>query len=180
MYMANIITYIYEKTKKYHTAFFIAFISILFIIAAYYVYQKTYVQKKKEQQFADVANSTDRKPTAEIFMFHVDWCPHCLKAKPEWEQFKRQYDNTEINGYLLRCYDIDCTDDSGTTDVSIDTGNKTATGIAPTPTKIADIIRKFGIESYPTIKMVKDDYTVDFDAKITKSSLDQFVHTVLK
>ena len=181
--MSNIITYIYERSRKYHFALMVAFIVAIFIGASYYVYTKMYLQKKKEQKHADIANSTDRKAVAEIYFFHAEWCPHCVKAKPEWDQFKRQYDKFEINEYMIRCYEINCTDDTGDTilekDPSIKSGDNN-TGITPTKIKTADLIRKFGIDSYPSIKMKKDDYTVDFDAKITKSSLEQFVNTVLK
>jgi hypothetical protein len=45
--------------------------------------------------------------------------------------------------------------------------------------KIEDLIRKYNIEAYPTIKMVKDNYTIDYEAKINADSLEKFVQSVL-
>ena len=29
-----------------------------------------------------------------IILFHAEWCGHCKKMKPEWDNFKR--DNSEV------------------------------------------------------------------------------------
>ena len=176
--MANLITYIYERTKRYHYIFLAICIFALFAAASYYAYKKIYIPKQKEQKFEDVANTNDSKLIAEIYFFHAEWCPHCKKAKPEWEQFKRQFDKMVINDYLIQCYEINCTDDNGDVVLEKDSDG-TSTGLKQTKVKVADMIRNFGIDSYPTIKLKKDDYTVDFDAKITQDSLEQCVNTVL-
>jgi hypothetical protein len=48
----------------------------------------------------------------------------------------------------------------------------------PTPIKISKLIEKYKIDSYPTIKLTKDGNVVDFDAKVTKQNLIQFVNTI--
>jgi hypothetical protein len=40
------------------------------------------------------------------------------------------------------------------------------------------MIKKYNIDSYPTIKLTKGDMVVDFDSKITKDTLTQFVFSV--
>ena len=90
--------------------------------------------------------------------FHVDWCPHCKTALPEWENFKKQFNNKEVNGYITKCVDVDCTDENS---------------------KVQNMISKYDIESYPTVKMVKDKNTIEFDSKITSNTLEHFVNTML-
>jgi thiol-disulfide isomerase/thioredoxin len=117
-------------------------------------------------------------PVVAVYFFHVDWCPHCIKAQPEWDSFQKQYDNKEMGGYLVRCYDIDCTEDNGDAVIQFDPNDETSTGIKPTSIKISELIQKYKIESYPTIKLTKDDLVVDFDAKVTQANLVQFVSSV--
>jgi len=93
-------------------------------------------------------------------LFHVDWCPHCHKALPEWQSFCDEYNNKNVNGYLIRCErnGTNCTDENDP--------------------KIAAIINENKIESYPTVILLKNDKRYDFDAKITRNSLEQFVQSV--
>ena len=44
-------------------------------------------------------NSDDTKPT--VYMFSVDWCPHCKAAKPEFEACE----NSSVNFKLINCED---------------------------------------------------------------------------
>ena len=37
------------------------------------------------------------------------------------------------------------------------------------------MISKFGIETYPTVKLYKDNEFYEFDAKITQKNLEEFV-----
>lgn len=176
--MPNVFTVISNYIRPYQI--FIMFIFIFFVFSglAYYAYKNYYIPYREKDKKSDVANNPDRKKIANIFFFFVDWCPHCKTAKPEWNNFKVQYNNTEVNGYIIKCVDINCTDDSGSIDI-VDIPENIQDDIKPTPMKIADLIRKYNIEAYPTVKMTKDDYTIDYDAKISADSLDKFVHTAL-
>jgi thiol-disulfide isomerase/thioredoxin len=180
--MANLIQYIYGKTKIYIKYAVIVLIVAIFIYVGVFMYNKYYMPMNKNADFADVANANDRGNIADIYFFYADWCPHCKKAKPEWINFKAHNDNKVINGYTVNCIEIDCTTDNGDVVIKEYKGNDGLhynTGKQSTPIPIADIIRNFGVESYPTIKMSKDTYTVDFDAKVTERNLETFINTVL-
>jgi thiol-disulfide isomerase/thioredoxin len=155
--MANIVEVLRRYISPYYRFIVTGVIAILFIIVAYYAYQMYY--KPEQNKFSDVANANRRHKDAIIYFFHADWCPHCKKAEPEWATFMSQEDGKEINGYVIKCVDVNCTNDSD-----------------PTATKM---IKEFGIESYPTVKMVKDDTTIEFDSKITTTALNAFITTVL-
>tara|TARA_B110000967_G_scaffold180371_1_gene196635 strand:+ start:3136 stop:3618 length:483 start_codon:yes stop_codon:yes gene_type:complete len=160
--MPTFIDSLKKSLTPYYVYIIIFIVSIVFIIVSYLVIQKykqTYV--KNEGLMNDIANANTRKSTetATIMMFHVDWCPHCKTAKPGWDQFKAQLDGKVINGFTLKCIDHNCTDDKDS--------------------KIQSLLNKYNIESYPTIKLLKRDEVLDFDSKITKSSLTSFVNTML-
>ena len=94
----------------------------------------------------------------EIILFYTDWCPHCKTAKPEWEDMKAEYEGKNINGYNLVFTEYNCT-------------NETA--------EIEELMNKYSIEGYPTIKLIKDNQVIEYDAKPTKDTMEQFLNTVL-
>jgi thiol-disulfide isomerase/thioredoxin len=95
---------------------------------------------------------------AEVILFYVDWCPHCKTAKPEWEKVRDKYQGQQVNGHIVTFTEMNCTNET---------------------TEIAQMIEKYKIEGYPTIKLVKDDQVIDFEAKPTESTLTQFLNTAI-
>ena len=95
---------------------------------------------------------------AEMFLFYVDWCPHCKTAKPEWNDLKAEYENKEINGYKVIFTEVNCTNESPEVEKMMDT---------------------YKIDGFPTIKLLKDGQVIEYDAKPTKETMEQFLNTVL-
>ena len=158
--MSSVIDTISEYLKPYYTRILIAFVVIVFTIAAIYGYYKYAKPETKVDSMKDVANANRRNKVADLYFFHVDWCPHCVKALDPWNSFAADYEGREVNGVTVKCHGVNCTD----------TGDQ----------KILEYIATYKIESYPTVKLVLGDGTaVEFDAKISRDSLSQFVNTVL-
>ena len=151
---------IVEVLSKYIRPYYYYIITlsvlILFIVVGNYAYSN-YI-KKSVNKFKDVANANRRNKEATILFFHVDWCPHCKTALPEWNTFKSQNDGKDVNGYVIKCVDMDCTEETS---------------------DITRAINEYHIESYPTIKMLRDDQTIEFDSKITNTALNSFITTML-
>lgn len=182
--MANLVVYANSILKPYYRYMIIIVSLIFFAFLSKYAYERYFVKKNKYKNSSDVANANNMQPIMGVYFFHVGWCPHCVKAQPEWNTFRNQYNNTIVKGYLIKCYDIDCTDDNGESVIAMDNtekdaaGNYVTTGIKETPIKIADLVKKYNIDSYPTVKLTKDDLVVAFEAKITKDTLIQFINSV--
>ena len=155
--MANLIDVIKKYIRPYYYYIIIVITIIVFSALAYYWYNQ--YKPKMNDRFKDVANMNRRNKEAIVYMFHVDWCPHCKKAMPEWTAFKNQYDGLEINGYVIKCIDIDCTNEKS---------------------DVKSAMNKYKITSFPTVKLIKEEQTIDFDSKITRTSLGTFVDTMLK
>ena len=125
----------------------------------YYVYSKyignntSYNANREKDSF-----NSDSNKVATMMLFYVDWCPHCKTAKPEWENLKSEYEGKQINGYTIAFTEYNCTTESAETD---------------------ELMNRYKIEGYPTIKLIKDNEVVEYDAKPTKSTMEQFLHTVL-
>jgi thiol-disulfide isomerase/thioredoxin len=119
--------------------------------------KRIFINKWEHINIENMENQTDNK-VAELMLFHVDWCPHCKTAKPEWEKFAKLYDGKEKGDYIIKCLDYNCTDENA---------------------DVTKIINKYNIESYPTVKMLKDGQIIEFDSKITEYTLEQFVNTMV-
>jgi len=166
--MYRTIEVILKRIRPYSSYILIFLIVVIFIAAAIYAYNKfakASIPKLSGNKNTNVANAdSSSEKTSDIFFFHADWCPHCRKAMPEWKSFQDEYNSKVINGYKIVCHDIDCTAD-----------NKDQSD-----PNVEKYVQLYGINSYPTVKMtLSDGETVDFDAKISKSSLVQFVETIL-
>ena len=120
------------------------------------------ISKITNEKFSDVANANRRTQNADIYFFFADWCPYCVKAKPEWEAFTDKNNGKVVNGYPIVCHAIDCTKEGKD---NPDTAAK---------------MQSFGIQSFPTVKMTTDDgKKIDFDAKISTETLNTFINSVL-
>jgi thiol-disulfide isomerase/thioredoxin len=158
--MASFLEVIKKLISPYSTYILIVILIVIFLLAATYVYNTYYKKEmtKMDNKFGDVANANKRSHEVIIYFFNVDWCPHCKTAKPEWEKFAKLYNGKEKGEYVIKCVDYNCTDENA---------------------EVTKIINKYNIESYPTIKMLKDNQVIEFDSKITEYTLEQFVNTMV-
>ena len=134
------------------------------IVFLYYLYKQfsnktSYNANREHMQTGSQSNSnSNSNKQAELILFYVDWCPHCKTAKPEWEKLKSEYDNKQINGYTVIFTEYNCTNESP---------------------EVEDLMNKYKIEGYPTVKLLKDNQVIEYDAKPTKATMEQFLNTVL-
>ncbi len=132
---------------------------LMLVVVSYFMYKQ---YSNKQTTFHANRENMPKDPnsnkTATLMLFYVDWCPHCKTAKPEWESLKADYDGKMINGYNVNLIEYNCTNESSET------------------TQLMD---KYSIEGFPTIKLVKDNEVIEYDAKPTKSTMEQFLNTVL-
>lgn len=95
---------------------------------------------------------------AEILLFYTDWCPHCKSSKPAWNEVKQKYENKMINGHNIIFNEINCTEETD---------------------EVSELLNRYSIEGYPTVKMIKNNQVIEFDAKLTKENLEKFLNTAL-
>uniref|UniRef100_A0A6C0B1M4 Thioredoxin domain-containing protein n=1 Tax=viral metagenome TaxID=1070528 RepID=A0A6C0B1M4_9ZZZZ len=149
------------KNSMNWTTIGIIVLVIVLAVIAYYVYKNNVEPMTNPVYKANrehIPTGQDQSKDAEIMLFSTDWCPHCKTAKPEWEQVKAEYEGKQINGYTILFTEVNCTNE--------------------TP-DVEQMINRYKIEGYPTIKLVKDNQVIDYDAKPTKATLIQFLNTVV-
>lgn len=161
--MSALLNLLYYRFKRFLPMFYSILFLILVIVVCYYVYKNVYLPKMKNRKFQDVANTNPIQGGITIFMFHVDWCPHCKKALPEWKMFSDQYNGTTVNGYQIECKEVDCT--------KSDDPN------------IKNMLDKYSLKQYPTIIALVPssggkDKRIDYDAKVKKDYLDKFIVSI--
>ena len=137
-----------------HWLIFVVLLIVIFItyyIYANYINQTTYCATRE-----GLENNEEKQAT--LMYFYVDWCPHCKTAKPEWDSLKTEYEGKQINGYTMKFIEYNCTTETPETE---------------------ELMNKYKIEGYPTIKLLKDNQVIEYDAKPTKATMSQFLTTVL-
>lgn len=157
--MSNFVQVFTEKMRPHRRTLLIIALVILFAVASYFLYYRVMQPQmtKTEKGYDDIANrDKNLNSTAEILFFNAAWCPHCIKSKPEWEKFTKEYNGKRINGYKIVCKNVDCTDDE----------NEQSNAL----------MQKYKIEGYPTVIAVIDDKVVEYQAKVTFENLEKFAN----
>ena len=154
----------YLNTRKFYLWIFFAI--LLLLIGGYFVYHRNYNKLKYSEETKNVPNSGSSDDMRIIF-FTADWCPHCKQARTPWNDFKAGYHNKRINDIQISCIEYNVTE-KDTSDTAKYQEYQIAKGMA----------EKYKVDGFPTIKMLKGDQVIDFDAKITTFSLEKFVENM--
>ena len=134
----------------------IVLISIVFLFVSLFIYRR-YIASGINKNYVtnnEFSNKSDGMTSADIYFFYTEWCPHCKTAKPIWADFKSQMSGKEINGITLNFFEVDCDKDAATSD-------------------------KFNVKGFPTIKLMKGNQIIEYDAKPSTANLIEFVNASL-
>lgn len=132
----------------------VALVSVL----TYFFYRRSASNTSFHANRENIPKDAAATKTATLMLFYATWCPHCKTAKPEWDALKEERDGTDLNGYTIHFAEYDC-------------ANETA--------EITQLVEKYHIEGFPTIKLIKDNQIVEYNANPTKATMEQFLNTVL-
>ena len=92
------------------------------------------------------AENYNNKMEKVIYFFHAKWCSHCVKTMPVIEELLKEYENNSNVKFKL----IDEADNE-------------------------EMLKKFNIQSFPTIIMNKDGENYKFEGQRTKQNLKNFI-----
>ena len=151
----------FYKNISWTTIMYIIF-TIFLILFGYYMYRQYTTSSDESTAYKanreNIPVNAKQNNQAEMILFYVDWCPHCKTAKPEWESLKTEYATKTVNGYSIIFTEYNCTNESA---------------------EVEQLMNQYKIEGYPTIKLLKDNQVIEYDAKPTKNTMEQFLNTVL-
>jgi thiol-disulfide isomerase/thioredoxin len=92
-----------------------------------------------------------------VRMFYVNWCGHCKKSKPEFQQFMQKYNNTQVKGKNVKIEMIDCEENSA---------NK-------------QLASKYNVKGYPTIIAHLNGKNIDYEGERNTSGFDTWLNSIL-
>jgi thiol-disulfide isomerase/thioredoxin len=142
-----------SKAKNNQVLIIFCIISaILLITIAYFVYKKDLFNKIRPDYVENKEFIIKSADSVQLLFFYTDWCPHCKTAKPIWEDLKKT--TPMINNIKIHYIDVDCETERA---------------------KAAD----YNVEGYPTIKLIKDNQVIEYDAKPDKETLLLFLNKFL-
>lgn len=86
------------------------------------------------------------KELPELILYYADWCPHCQRFKPVWEELKNELGKSKI-----KLTEVDAVADP-------------------------ERVKQDNVEGYPTIRLVKPQEIVEYKGDRTKEALIDFVN----
>ena len=129
------------------------FLTLIIAYFSYTSYIKPMISEHKlNKEF--VNKNIDNSEDILVMYFYTEWCPYCKKAKPEWNKFESYVDNKNKNiDYSINLVSVNCDESKS----------------------IAD---KYEVDGYPTVKLIYKNKVYDFDAKVTKDNLVEFLDSI--
>ena len=128
---------------------------LMFLIVYYYMY----ISNQKSESFTNLQLSeTDLKPAKNevvLGLFYADWCPHCRNFKPEWEKAQKALNGTKVgNGLKAKLVSVNCEE-------------------------YPDLAKKYEIQGYPTIKVIRADGSFEeFTDDRSLSGIKNYLHNL--
>lgn len=123
---------------------------LLALVAGYY-----YIYSKNLE--VESFSNKNLEPTeGEIVMvlFYTNWCPHCTKFKPTWEDLKSEVDNQKVGNNNVRIESVDCEANP-------------------------DLGKKYNVNGYPTIKLLKpNNKPLDYEGGRGLSEIKQYIENI--
>jgi thiol-disulfide isomerase/thioredoxin len=126
--MEKMVTTRIKKMKELFTPTnFPRFILLLIILGALYYVYSTFLKEGFEEGFDIPANEVDNKVKSgtKLVLFYADWCGHCKKVKPIWDEAATTINKSEVKMIRVNCGEGSNHD--------------------------KEIMKKYSIEGYPTI-----------------------------
>ena len=117
---------------------------ILVVLVIYYVNQNT------NERF-DNKNSEP----AVLYLFYVDWCPHCKSAKPQVAELEKELakNNNKINNTNVVVKQVNCE------------GSDEEKALA----------KENNVRAYPTVVLKNGDNTVEYEKGVSAKGLNEFL-----
>jgi len=140
------------QTILYIVSALIAVSLIIYIILYYVQSNKNSVPTDKE------VITPDGSKAGELTLFFATWCPACKSIKSEWEEFRNDYSNKQVNGVVLLIREVDCSE--------------------PDP-ETEDIMSQYSIVGFPTVKLTYNGEITELRQKPTYENLVNFVKSSL-
>lgn len=138
--------FLMKPKNMYKVLILIAVLGILYVI------HKRYLAK---EGFVASAEDFEQEVSGQkvLVLFHADWCGHCKKFMPQWDEMSKEINDSEGGVKLIK---VEC-------------------GDASNNEKHAEIMKKYSIKGYPTILSFDEsgNYS-EYEGDRSKEGIAQF------
>ena len=90
-----------------------------------------------------------------LYMFYVDWCPHCTSAKPELEKLRKQMESDSIDNQKVEVRLVNAE-------------------------KEESLASKFKVKGYPTIIFVRQGKEYTYEGSRTSEEIRSFMENIMR
>lgn len=148
--------------------FMVIVVAVCFIAGSIWSYRNLYIpyMNSRNDEIIDENSTLDKEPgmpDAVLYFFHVDWCPHCVTALPEWEKFVANNTGVKFNGKFVSYMAVNLTKDDAENGVD------------------QALRQKYNVSHFPEVHLVlKNKKPILLDAKPTEATLTQFLKDSVK
>ena len=140
------------STKKMLLAVGLCLLSLLIICGLLRVSESFSSSETEVTSSADLKSKCPEDGVA-IVKFYTNWCGYCKRLTPVWDKLVGDYDNIELNGKKVRILSVDCE-------------------------KYKGMMKEFGVEGFPTIKVISPDGVSDYAGERTYSAFEAFLKSL--
>ena len=136
--------------------YIILFVS-LFATGLSFLAYRIYSNSKKEMDARKFVenNEFNKKKTNKkdnLLFFYANWCNHCQKSKPVWENAKKDS--------IFQQFNLNFVDVNGEDEIN------------------SELLETYNIKEYPTVVLEHDNKKIIFDANLTNETLLKFLSSV--
>lgn len=184
--MEEITSFITTLTSKpewiAYICLLLTLIGISIYVYYYFVEPKLYPDYVSNNEFAEEGTTTDGKVKSKVgsndaflYLYSVDWCPHCCKLK-EQEFYNTWFkEDGDMNSRQWGDYNLHIREFNPEKDLYDDDENYTSSSSG-----MQKMIKEYKPDGYPSVVLFNaDGKKVELDAKINDESLRAFLKVKL-
>ena len=141
----------------------VAVVVVLILVGLFFLCKRNnWLSNNNEGFEGSPLNNLVEKPNPKedevvFVLFFVDWCPHCTSVKPEWEKLVKM-NNTKVNGKNVKVEACNCEGSEVEKEAAKDNN----------------------VQGFPTIKLISNSETVDYNGARDANSMEKFVRDYCK
>ena len=136
-------------SKPYNINKVLILVAVLLVL---YMVHSKYLAKEGFKSSPETLES-DLGEGKTLVMFYADWCGHCKKLKPVWDETSAEVNEGSSDAKMIK---VDC-------------------GKPNEEPSHKAIMEKYGIQGYPTIKVFENGSVSEYEGERTKEGLLGFL-----